>query len=484
MEFSMLHRYPMKAFSVIAVLGGMLFLFVGGDPKRQAVVAEIGSQKITLEEFWLGYLDYLKNPRVFDSPKLREEFLDELILAKVLAKEAEREGKGNDELLQYKIDAFRDKCLRDQHFERVIKPKIHIEEKDVEEAYSYTQEERRLSHLFFKTKAEADSAFDLLRHGAEFDSLAAHDFTDSVLAHSGGDLGWVDWDQLDYDLAMTAFRLDPPFVSRPVKSPFGYHILRVTDFKKKPLITQQEYLVHRRKAKYLLSWKLGDNYALEYIRDVFSHASIQLNPDVMEIVDKKLENQFKRKPSIADQMSEVHLKEGEVRTVEMNLWDARHEVMATINGKPYTVGDFVGAMAYVPYAAVYNGFRTAFDYAVRDFLLTEEARSMGLDEEERVQMKAGLYRDFLLQLALRRELVRNVTVSEKDLQEYYRAHRKELKGATFKQVHAFLKDFVLTKKKQQAVPDRFRMLTNNVVIKKHMKIINEYYDAVLNYEDR
>ena len=480
----MIRCLPARKLAGAAVLGIVCVLFMAGDPNRQAVVAEIGDTKITLEEFWLGYLDYLKNPKVFDSPKAREEFLDELILVKVLAREAEREGKDNDELLRYKIDAFHDKSMRDQHFEKVVKPKIRIGENDVEEAYLFTQEQRRLSHLFFKTQAEADSAFDLLQHGAEFDSLAAHCFTDSALAHSGGDLGWVDWDQLDYDIAMTAFRLNPPFISRPVKSPFGYHVLRVTDFKKKPMITRQEYLVHRRKAKTLLSWKLGDKYALDYIREMLSHTSIQLNPDVMAFADKKLEHQFRRKPSIADQMAEMHLKEGEIRTVEMNLWDARHEVMATVNGKPYTVGDFVGALAYVPYAAVFNGFQTAFDYAVRDFLLTEEAKGMGLGSDERVQMKTGLYRDFLLQLGLRRELVRNVTVSESELKSYYSTHRKELKGATFSQVHDFLRDLVLTKKKQQAVPGRFQELAKKVVTNKRMKVINDYFDALLRYEEQ
>lgn len=480
----MVTRFLLNTLIKISVLGALVILCGASNPNRQAVVAEIGDERITLEEFWLAYLDYLKNPKAFDSPKAREQFLDELILTKVLAKEARKQGKDNDELLRYKIDAYRDKCLRDQHFDTVIRPKIRIEEKDVEDAYLFTQEERRLRHLFFKTEVEADSAFDLLQHGAEFDSLAAHTFSDSALAHTGGDLGWVDWDQLEYDLGMTAFRLNPPFISRPVKSPFGYHIVRVTDFKKKPLITRQEYQVHRRKAKALLSWKLGDKYALEYIREMFSHASIQFHPDVMGFVDKKLKDQFKRKPSIVDQMSEVHLKESEVRTVELSLWDVRHEVMATVNGHPYTVGDFVGAIVYVPYAAVYNGFRVAFEYAVRDFLLTQEARSMGLGKEERVQMKIGLYRDFLLQLALRRELVRNVIISEMELHTYYSRHRNELKGATFEQAREFLGDFLVTKRKQEVVPERFKLLTANIVIRKHMNVINHYYDAVLKYEEQ
>jgi hypothetical protein len=461
----------------------LLFLFVGADGKRQAVVAEIGNERITLEEFWIGYLDVLKNPKMFDSPEARAGFLDELIMARVLAREGEVRGKGNDELFKYKVNGYRDKCLRDQHFEAVIKPGIHVEEKDVEEAYQFTQEQRKLSHLFFKTRHEADSAFALLQLGADFDTLARTTFQDSVLSTSGGNLGWVEWDQLDYDLGTAAFRLRQPFVSRPVKSPFGYHILKVTDSRKNPLITRQQYVLHRRKVRYLLEWKLGDKYSLDYVRDMLSHASVQVFPEVMDFVRKKVANQFVRKPSISDQMTEIHLRESEIRVLERSLWDARNEVLALVNGKKYTVGEFMTAIVYVPYASVYSGFKAAFDCALRDFLLTEEAISMGLERAERVEMRTRLYREYLLQLAYRRELVRNVKVTEDNLRAYFERHKAELKNATFEQIHDFLQDIVLTKKKQEVVPARYSELTAGLIIRKHIKVVNDYYDALLRYEE-
>ena len=51
------------------LLGGMLFLFVAAESADDPVVAEWGRQRITLEEFRIGYIDMLRNPKVFDSPK-------------------------------------------------------------------------------------------------------------------------------------------------------------------------------------------------------------------------------------------------------------------------------------------------------------------------------------------------------------------------------------------------------------------------------
>lgn len=443
-----------------------------------SAVAEWGTHRITFEEFRVAYLDVLKNPKVFDSPKVRESFLNDMITGRVLAEEAEKAGRGKNELLAYKIRAYQDKCLRDRHFEQVIKPKVRVSEQDVEEAYLFTQEERRLSHLFFPTREQADSAFSLLRQGMDFDTLAARTFADSALARSGGDLGWVEWDQLDYDLAMAAFRLRPPFLSKPVKSPFGYHILRVKDFKKKPLITRREYEVHRRKARYLLEWKLGDKLALEYIRDMGARTTVTYRPEVMGFVDRKLKGQFTRKPSAADQMSEFHLRDGEVQAIEQSLWDARSEIMAEINGRPYTVGEFVGALTFLPYNALYNGFKTAFDYAVRDLLLTREAEEKGLGVDAPVVLRTNLYKEYLYQLDLRREMVRNVTAEESELKAYYKEHRKTFKGAAYYEVRDFVRDQVIRQKKQRVVPDRVAELTRNTPVRKNLDIINAYYDAI------
>jgi hypothetical protein len=288
---------------------------------------------------------------------------------------------------------------------------------------------------------------------------------------------------MDYDLGMAAFRLPVNKISEPVKSQFGYHIVKVNDFKKKPLITRQEYIIAREKTKYQLEYKLGDKYAFDYIENMLKQAKVTLNPDVMEIVDNKLAEQFKRKPTQYDQMSEIQLNDSEINKLETSLWDLRDETMATINGKPMTVGEFMGLMNYIPYKAIYSGFKSAFDYSVRDFLITNEARELGLESSERVKMKSNLFKEYVLQVEMRKMIVRGTEVNDSDLRNYYEEHKANYNRATFEEMKETIRPLVLNQKKREAIPDYIKKLIGKMKIEKHTDLIHNYYDDLLNRTD-
>ncbi|MEW6194062.1 MAG: peptidylprolyl isomerase [Bacteroidota bacterium] len=466
-------KFTQNIFFVIA------FVLLNGGEIFPQNVAEFGHHIITLEQFKTAYLDIIKKPNVYDSKELREEFLNELIASKILAEEAAKSGYNENLLLEYKIDAYKNKCLRDAHYETVIKPKISISEADVENAYLFTQEERRISQLFVKTKEEADSLYKQLKQGKTFNELAKVIFADTALANNSGDLGWVYWDQLDYDLADAAFKLPLNKISEPVKSIFGYHIIKVTDFKKKPLITRREYEVHRKKAKYLLEYKIGEKYSYEYIDAMLKSADIIIYPEVMKLVDEKLSDKFKRKPTDVDQMYELQLRDEEVKVVETNLWDYRDQIMAMINGEKLTVGDFIGLLNFVGYDVIYSGFKNTFDYTVRDFLLTSEAKKLSLESDEKVKMKTNLYREFLLQLEFRKSLIENVNVSEEEIQKLYDESKSKFNGASFEQMKEILKGFITNQKRRDVVPKYVNSILNSYVIKKDLQLIHDYYDSIL-----
>ena len=413
------------------------------------VIAKFGDNQITLSEFRIAYLHLIKQPKVFDSKKLRESFLDELIHGRLLSQEAKRLNIDKNELIEYKINAYRNKCLREEHFQVVIKPLINIKEKDIEDAYLYTQEERRISHLFFISKSTADSVYQMLDKGASFDSLAKIVFKDTALANHGGDLGWVSWDQLEYDLAVAAFRMSFNKYSAPIKSIYGYHIIRVTDFKKKPMISRYEYEIHRRKAKYLLEYKFGDKLAFDFIDKLIKNARISIYPDKLKIVEKKLLDKFKRKPTQLDQMYEVQLNEEEIKTVETNLWDERNQIIAIVNEKNLTIGDFIGYLSFVPYQVIYSGIKNTLNFVFRDYLITEEANQIGLMKARDVLLKTKVYSENLLQLELRKVLVKDVTVNDDEVKKYFNKNKQKYNETSFEQMHDYLKKFLERRKEKR-----------------------------------
>ena len=445
------------------------------------IVATFGKFKIFFAEYKAEYFEVLKQPEMYDSKKLRSEILDNLIINKLLSSEAIKMGLNRDEKLQLSITAFRDKCLRDAHFQKVIVPKIEISDSEIRKVYAYEQGQRRVSHLFFNTESEADSAYRLLKHGASFKAMAKEIFSnDTALANSGGDLGWVYWDQMDYNLAMAAFSLPLNTYSKPIKSQWGYHILEVTGYRIDPLLSEYNYKVHKYKAKMMIEYQLGEQIADEYIKKMLEKAKVVVSPKTLMFVKTALQNKFTRKPTKFDNMFPLHLNDKEIKIEETSLWDARHDIMATINGKPYTIEDFIGELPYVPYEAIYNDFFTSFNYAVRDFLLVKQAKKMGLGKDSGVKTNTELFSENMIALKLKKQLVADVKVSESEIKKYYEENPNQIKGAPYDMMRPIIEQQIKTTKQINVVPNYVKTMMGNMKITKRLDIINKYYDNLYN----
>lgn len=70
---------------------------------------------------------------------------------------------------------------------------------------------------------------DSLRNGVSFQDLAMRNSEDPVSGAKGGDLGWIARRRTVPEFESAAFDLPKGVVSGPVKTPFGYHIILVTD---------------------------------------------------------------------------------------------------------------------------------------------------------------------------------------------------------------------------------------------------------------
>jgi len=477
----MLKNYPFKGALLLLLLPACFAgrAAAGTVNYADSVVARFGNFSISLLEFKTAYLDVIKGPNVYDSKELREKFLDELIATRLLADEARKTGLDKDTLFNYKADAYKNKCLREAHYDSVIRPGIVVEEKEIEDAYQYSQEERNISHLFYKTKAEADSAYSLLLNGADFNELAKSAFSDSLLRNNGGNLGWVLWEQLDYELADAAFKLLPDVFSKPVKSQYGYHIIRVNDFKKRPLITNWEYAVQRQKVKYLVEFKKGEQLSYDYISEMLKNAKITLYAKTADYLREKLAGQFRRKPDPKLAGMEFQLSEEEFNKAEVSLWDSRNEPLAEVNGKKLTIGQFLGNLNFIPYEIVYSDFSRTLDYSIRDFLLTNQAVEMGLQGAPSVMLKTGLYTEYYLKLGLSRRLVSAVAVTEDEMKSYFNEHRASFKQAPYDTCRTVIRGLLEKLKKQAVIPDFVKTISRSLTIEKNAAMIHRYYDAVL-----
>jgi foldase protein PrsA len=85
---------------------------------------------------------------------------------------------------------------------------------------------RDLAHILVKTKAKAQKIYEQLQNGADFGKLAKKNSTDTTSAVSGGKLGVQPENRLVKPFAAVAFKLRTGEISKPVKTQFGWHIIK------------------------------------------------------------------------------------------------------------------------------------------------------------------------------------------------------------------------------------------------------------------
>jgi peptidyl-prolyl cis-trans isomerase D len=134
--------------------------------------------------------------------------------------------------------------------QEALKAKTVVPQADIERAYNSnieqysTPEQIRASHILLKTegkddaavKAQAEDILKQLKAGADFATLAKKYSEDETSAKNGGDLDFFGRGRMVPEFDQVAFTLAPGQLSDPVKTSFGYHIIKVVD--KKPGTTR------------------------------------------------------------------------------------------------------------------------------------------------------------------------------------------------------------------------------------------------------
>jgi len=103
-----------------------------------------------------------------------------------------------------------------------------------------TPEKRKVSHILIGADmdkegeakaalAKAEALRQRLDKSEDFAKLAKEASDDKESGAKGGDLGFVNKDAMDPNFTSAAFALSKGEVSQPVKTPFGYHLIKVTE---------------------------------------------------------------------------------------------------------------------------------------------------------------------------------------------------------------------------------------------------------------
>ncbi len=125
--------------------------------------------------------------------------------------------------------------------------KARITQKALDEAYQAylkqnpPQDEVKASHILVEKEEDAKAIIAELAKGGDFAKLAKEKSKDTVAAQQGGDLGYFTKDAMVEPFANAAFAMAKGEISKePVKTQFGFHVIKVEDKRTQPAPTLDE----------------------------------------------------------------------------------------------------------------------------------------------------------------------------------------------------------------------------------------------------
>lgn len=216
---------------------------IDGDISAASVLATVGAREITLGEIISLRRDLPEQYQYLPDEILSQGLLDQLI-DQTLMEEAARAAGVDDRLdvalsIRNQIRAvLADAWLRSEVAARLTDERLRAAY-DQQFATATPEEEIRAAHILVETEEKAQELRAQLDAGADFAALAAEHGTDGT-ASRGGELGWFVRADMVPEFSDAAFAMEPGTVSDPVKSAFGWHLIKLNERRDKPAPALEE----------------------------------------------------------------------------------------------------------------------------------------------------------------------------------------------------------------------------------------------------
>jgi foldase protein PrsA len=231
---------------ILAAAGTAAFFF-----SKEPAVASVGGENIKKEELYSLLVKQYGN-----------EALDALVTDKIIEIEAKKEkitisDKEKEEELKDLKESYGGeegfKAALEQSgvteagiaediekylkTEKLLEPRIDLKEEEIKAYFDENkdqfahQEQVKASHILVEDEAAAKEVKSKLDKGEDFADLAKEYSTDASNAESGGELGYFGKGEMEAAFEEAAFSLKANEISGPVKTDYGYHIIKVEDKK-------------------------------------------------------------------------------------------------------------------------------------------------------------------------------------------------------------------------------------------------------------
>jgi peptidyl-prolyl cis-trans isomerase C len=254
-----------------ALAGCLAMVLLAATPVRaedaNPVLAKVNGSEIHQSDMALAEEELGPSLDKMDPATKHENLLAFLIDMKIVAKAAEDKKVEDSDDFKRRLAFARNRLLMDSLL--ATEGKAATTDEAMKKVYDDAakqisgEQEVHARHILVATEEEAKEVKAELDKGADFAELAKKKSKDPGAA-DGGDLGFFTKDQMVPEFSAAAFALEPGKISDPVKSQFGWHIIKVEEKRnrKPPEFDQvkgqiEAYVTRKAQADYVAKLREG-----------------------------------------------------------------------------------------------------------------------------------------------------------------------------------------------------------------------------------
>ena len=254
------------------------FAAFGLTPASAKTLAKVDGVEITDADVAIAEQDIGATlPQQLDDAQRQKYIVDYLVDLKLVAKKAAAEKMGDTPDFARQMTYYKDKVLMEGMLGKVAKDSLGEDavKKVYDEAAKAQKPEPEVHarHILVPTEDEAKAALKRVKGGEDFAKVATEVSKDP--GSEGGDLGWFTRDRMVPEFADAAFKLEPGQISEPVKSQFGWHVIKVEEKRQKTFPSLET--VRPQVERYVVQRSQGD-----FISKLRADAKIERNDQPAE----------------------------------------------------------------------------------------------------------------------------------------------------------------------------------------------------------
>lgn len=194
------------------------------------VVAKVNGRDIKQSDVQMLYQNLGPNAEQYAGQDGYKRLVEQLVLEEMLHAEAASKNLQEDEAFKIQLENLT-KSLLAQYYVSRIMDGIVLEEEDMKAFYDENKanfqkpETVKASHILIDTEEKANEIIEEMKQGLSFEE-AATKYSSCPSKQAGGSLGEFGRGQMVKEFEDAVFAMADGEVSEPVKTQFGYHIIR------------------------------------------------------------------------------------------------------------------------------------------------------------------------------------------------------------------------------------------------------------------